>query len=120
MPSRDAAELLPLTPLSHAILLALADGDRHGYAIVQEVVLQSGGSIKPGTGTLYAALQRMHAAGLIADSDIGPRPDEDQRRRYYGITDFGRETARAEVRRLMRVLDVAEEKSLVPHPGGVE
>ena len=79
------------------------------------------GLFKPGTGTLYAALQRMHADGLIADSDVGPGPDEDQRRRYYAITDFGRETARAEVRRLMRVLDVAEEKSLVPNPGaGVE
>ena len=78
---------------------------------------QSGGSITPGTGTLYAALQRMHADGLIADSDVGPGPDEDQRRRYYAITDFGRETARAEVRRLIRVLDVAEERALVPHTG---
>ena len=121
MQSRDPAELLPLTPLSHAILLALADEDLHGYAIVQDVVTQSGGSIKPGTGTLYAALQRMHADGLIADSDVGPGPDEDQRRKYYAITDFGRETARAEARRLMRVLDVAAEKSLAPDAGaGVE
>ena len=116
MKTRDPAELLPLTPLSHAILLALADDDRHGYAIVQEVVAQSGGALRPGTGTLYAALQRMQADGLIGESEIGPGPDEDQRRRYYAITDFGQETARAEVQRLMRVLDIAEAKSLLPHP----
>ena len=63
----------------------------------------------------------MHSLGLITESDVGPRPGEDQRRKYYAITDFGRETARAEARRLERVLAVAEEKSLVPRPaGGVE
>lgn len=105
-------ELLPLTPLSHAVLLALADRDLHGYALVQEVVRQTSGALEPGTGTLYAALQRMQADGLIADSETLPRADEDQRRKYYRITAFGRDVARAEVRRLARVLEVAAETSL--------
>jgi len=104
--------LLPLTPLSHAVLLALADRDLHGYALVQEVVRQTSGALEPGTGTLYAALQRMQADGLIADSETLPRADEDQRRKYYRITAFGRDVARAEVRRLARVLEVAAETSL--------
>lgn len=109
-------ELLPLTPLSHAVLLALADEELHGYAIVREVERQTGGALRPGTGTLYAALQRMQADGLIADSGRTPAPDEDQRRKYYTITDFGREVARAEIRRLARVLEVAGETSLLPEP----
>lgn len=112
MSHRRPEELLPLTPLSHAVLLALADRDLHGYAIVQEVVRQTSGALEPGTGTLYAALQRMQADGLIADSETLPGPDEDQRRKYYRITDYGRRVARAEVRRLTRVLEVARETSL--------
>ncbi len=105
-------ELLPLTPLSHAVLLALADRDLHGYALVQEVARQTSGALDPGTGTLYTALQRMQSDGLIADSETLPSADEDQRRKYYRITAYGREVARAEVRRLARVLEVAAETSL--------
>jgi len=112
MSDRRPEDLLPLTPLSHAVLLALADRDLHGYALVQEVVRQTSGALEPGTGTLYAALQRMQADGLIADSEKLPGPDEDQRRKYYRITDHGRDVARAEVRRLARVLEVASETSL--------
>jgi DNA-binding PadR family transcriptional regulator len=116
MSAKALENLLPLTPLSHHILLVLADRDCHGYAIVHEVERQTGGALRPGTGTLYAALQRMLADGLIAMSARTPRADEDQRRRYYAITDFGREVARAEIRRLARVLEVAAETSLVPEP----
>lgn len=116
--SDSPADLLPLTPLSHAVLLALADGDLHGYTIVQEVEVLSGGTLRPGTGTLYAALQRMAADGLIAESDTLPAPDEDQRRKYYRLTDRGRAVARAEAARLQRVLAVAGRKDLLPGTAG--
>ena len=109
-----APDLLPLTPLSHAVLLALAEGALHGYAILQEVERLTDGAVRPGTGTLYAALQRMLSEGVIEDADRTPAPDEDQRRRYYRITALGREVARAEARRLERVLEVAREKRLAP------
>ena len=73
-------------------------------------------SVPSGTGTLYAALQRMQADGLIAGSDTLPGPAEDQRRKYYRITDYGRDVARAEIRRLARVLEVASETSLRAEP----
>ena len=104
---------LPLTPLSHAVLLALADADRHGYAIIKEVERQSGGELSPGTGTLYAALARLEEDGAIAPSDDLPGPDEDQRRKYYRLTDEGRVLARAETLRLARLVAVAREKALL-------
>lgn len=112
--SRHATELLPLTPLSHAILVALADGDLHGYAIVQEIHRHSEGLLNPGTGTLYAALQRMAADGLIADSDRRPAADEDQRRKYYRLTKLGRDVAVAEAARLQRLLGIAGAKGMLP------
>lgn len=69
--------------------------------------------MRPGTGTLYAALWRMRGHGLIAESGRTPAPDEDQRRKYYTITDLGREVAQAEIRRLARVLEVASGTSLL-------
>ena len=107
-------ELLPLTPLSHAILIALAGEDLHGYAIVQEVERQTHGALRPGTGTLYAALQRLGADGLIADSAYAPGPDEDARRKYYRLTRRGRAAAVAEAARLERVLEVAGSRGLRP------
>jgi DNA-binding PadR family transcriptional regulator len=100
------------TALSHAILLALADEDRHGYAILKEVERQSG--LRAGTGTLYAALQRLAADGLIAEAPESAEPDDDARRRYYRLTPEGREAARQETRRLARLVQVAGEKNLVP------
>ncbi len=108
----NAAEsFLPLTPLSLAVLLALADAERHGYAILKEIERESEGRIRPGTGTLYAALQRMVDEGLIEESG-GVSEEVDARRRYYGITALGRQVARAEVRRLARLLDLAAGKRL--------
>jgi DNA-binding PadR family transcriptional regulator len=94
------------------ILLALAEGDLHGYALMQALELQTDGALTPGTGTLYAALQRMMDEGLIVESPDLPAPDEDQRRRYYRLTSSGREAARAESRRLTRVLERARERRL--------
>ncbi|HEX9887417.1 MAG TPA: helix-turn-helix transcriptional regulator [Longimicrobiales bacterium] len=101
------------TPLSHAILLALADQDRHGYGIIKEVERQTDGALAPGTGTLYAALQRLQADGFIADSERVPGTGEDQRRKYYRLTEAGREAAREETLRLARLVAVAREKDLV-------
>src|SRR5437667_4852567 len=83
------------------ILLALADEDRHGYAIIQEVAMRTGGELKLSAGTLYRSIQRMLEQGLIVETRDRPAPaDDDERRRYYRITRFGVETARAEARRL--------------------
>lgn len=113
----DPRRFLPLTPLSLAILLALADGDLHGYAIIREVEEQTEGHLKVGTGTLYAALQRMLDEGLIAESPDEPPPGADSRRRYYRLTAFGREVAGKEMLRLERVLAVAKAKSIVSSSG---
>jgi len=115
MPTSTPAPVsgVPLTPLSHAILLALADEDRHGYGIIKEVTRQTGGTLTPGTGTLYAALHRMQEEGLLGESPLEPGPAEDQRRKYYRLTEAGREAARSETLRLARVVAVAREKQLV-------
>lgn len=112
MPDEDQ---LPLTPLSMAILLALADGERHGYALMQEIEAQTEGALRPGTGSLYAGLQRLMSDGLIRESE--GEEGADRRRRYYAITDQGREMARAEAQRMLRVLKVAAGKRLAPALG---
>src|SRR6476469_9544116 len=89
----------PLTPVEFHILLSLSDGDRHGYAILQDVVERTGGQIALRTGTLYTVIKRMRDGGWIEESDARPRED-DGRRRYYGLTPLGREVVRAEARRL--------------------
>lgn len=108
----DPTESLPLSPLSMAILLALADGDRHGYALMQEIEAQTEGALRPGTGSLYAGLERLLGEGLIREA--AGEPGADRRRRHYAITPAGREIARAEARRMMRVLRVAADKDLAP------
>lgn len=105
---------LPLTPLTHAVLLALLDEDRHGYAIIKEVERVTAGAVVPATGTLYAALQRMQEDGLLAPPRRPTSPEEDPRRRYYRITSLGRRVALAESRRLARALQVASDKALLP------
>jgi len=104
-------DLLPLSPLSMAILLALADGALHGYALMQQIEAQTDGALKPGTGSLYAGLQRLLGDGLIRE--VEGAPDADRRRRTFGITPLGRELAEAEARRMLRVLDVASEKEII-------
>lgn len=107
---------LPLTPLSMAILLALAEGDLHGYALMQEVEQQTHGVLTPGTGTLYAALKRLMDDGLIRESAEGEaEPGTRGRpRRSYGITAAGRLAARAEAQRMLEVVNRARELSLAP------
>src|ERR1700674_3933617 len=94
-------DLLPLTPPVFHILLALSEGERHGYGIMQEVSADTGGSLQLGPGTLYGCLKRMLSARLVEESDERPDPDlDDERRRYYRMTDFGVRTLRAEAERL--------------------
>jgi DNA-binding PadR family transcriptional regulator len=120
--SLQAESLLPLTPLSLHILLALADDDRHGYGIIKEVRQRTDGEFNPGAGTLYAAIQRMLDDGLITEISERPATGDDERRRYYRLTTLGRQVARAETLRLARVIRIASDKKLVPElrfaPGG--
>ena len=114
MTERDVAALLPLTPLSFQILLALADGERHGYGIMKEIDRRTKGRMTPATGPLYLAAQRLMENGLIAESKKRPAPElDDQRRKYYKLTEFGRRVATAEAERMAQLLDVALEKQLV-------
>lgn len=110
----DADGRTPLTPLTMSLLLALADEDLHGYALLQEIERQSEGRLRPGTGTLYAALQRLGDDGLIRESPDLPSPEEDQRRRYFRITELGRAAVRAEANRMFETLRAAASKRLVP------
>src|SRR5215469_4111651 len=98
----------PLTPAVFHILLSLADGEKHGYAIMQEVEERTDGGLVMGPGTLYGTLKRMLEAGLVEES--GERPDpamDDQRRRYYRMTPLGRHVVSAEARRLAGAVTVA-------------
>ena len=114
--STDAIErLLPLTPLSTAILLGLAEGARHGYAIMKEVERQTDGRLSPGAGSLYAALQRLLDDGLIATAPAGAAGEPaSARRRYYVLEDRGRAVARAELLRMARVIQLGHDRRLVP------
>ena len=106
--------MLPLTPAVLHIMLALADGEKHGYGIMQEVAAITQGEMKMGPGTLYGSVKRMLEAGLVEESDERPDPAlDDERRRYYKLTDFGGRVAIAEVRRLENLLGVARTKRVV-------
>jgi DNA-binding PadR family transcriptional regulator len=107
--------LLPLPPATFHILLALADQDRHGYAIMNEVASRTNGELKLSAGTLYRSVQRMLEQGLITEPRTRPAPEmDDERRRYYRITPFGRSVARAEAQRLARLVRLARASGLVP------
>jgi DNA-binding PadR family transcriptional regulator len=109
----EPGELLPLTPAVFHILLALADGERHGYAIMQEVAASTRGQMQMGPGTLYGTIKRMLAANLIEESDERPAPDlDDERRRYYRLTGLGRKVLAAEVERLASLVSLARSKKL--------
>jgi DNA-binding PadR family transcriptional regulator len=105
---------LPLTPLSFQILLALADAPRHGYGIIKDIEAASGAPFASSTGTLYLAIQRLEQQELIAAVPAAEAPEaHDPRRRYYGLTDLGREVAAAEAQRLAGLLGVARDRRLL-------
>jgi DNA-binding PadR family transcriptional regulator len=111
---REPRDLLPLTPAVLHILLALADEERHGYGIMREVEDRTGRETRLGPGTLYGSIKRMLANGLIEESDERPDPElDDQRRRYYRITEFGRRVAGADAERLASLVSTARTKRLI-------
>jgi DNA-binding PadR family transcriptional regulator len=104
---------LPLAPVWFEILLALAGGDLHGYAVMQEVARRSEGAVTLHPGSLYRALARLLEDALIVELDARPEDGDDERRRYYQITPLGRAVARAEAQRLHALLRAAEDRLLV-------
>lgn len=119
MPPRRVPELpddfLPLHKDTFHILVALADRDRHGYSIMQDVSARTDGQMKLSPSTLYSAVRRLLETGLIEELEERPDPDhDDERRRYYRITRLGRQVAVAEARRLERLLSDARAAGLVP------
>ena len=121
-PAEEPADLLPLTPAVFHILLALADGERHGYAIMREVMESTGGQVRLGPGTLYRSIKQMLAARLIEETSERPDPVlDDERRRYYRLTSFGARVAQAEAQRLARLVRLAEKRRLLGagEPGAI-
>jgi DNA-binding PadR family transcriptional regulator len=110
--------LLPLPQATFHILLALADDDRHGYAIIQDVAARTGGALNLSAGTLYRSIQRMLEQGLVLETRDRPAPElDDERRRYYRITPLGTMVARAEARRLTQLVKMARARGLAPASG---
>ena len=137
--NKEPLSFLPLTPFAFQVLLALADGERHGYAIIKEVEERSGGSVKLRTGTLYTLLQRLLEEQLIGEqgttsglldsrtpttnttstNEAGPAARADSRRRYYKLTALGDAVLRAEAQRLEGLIGDARRKHVLSDAGGV-
>jgi DNA-binding PadR family transcriptional regulator len=107
----DPLSFLPLTPHQFHILLALVDGPRHGYAVIQEVERRTDGALRLGTGTLYTAVARLAELDLIAEAGR-----EDERRRFYRLTPLGRAVLRAETARLEALVRHAHDRGIRPAP----
>ena len=111
----DPNPLLPLPPAVFHILVALADRDRHGYSIMQDVAARTDGKVRLSAGTLYSSIHRMLEQGLVEELRESPDPEcHDERRRYYRLTRWGRRAAMAEARRLTDMLSQARETGLIP------
>ena len=115
--SNDLGDLLPLTSVALNVLLALADGERHGYGIMLEVRERTDGRVQLGPGTLYGAIKRLKEGGVIEESGEKPDPEaNNERRRYYRLTGFGGEVLAAEVERLDGLVRAARRKGAFPAP----
>jgi DNA-binding PadR family transcriptional regulator len=114
------AQLQPLRSIEFEILITLADGERHGYAIIQEIEARADGQLRVETGTLYRAVRRLLADGLVKPSARRPSDSatghDDERRRYYAITPAGRQAAAAEAARLARLVSAARAAKLFTKP----
>jgi DNA-binding PadR family transcriptional regulator len=103
-----ASDLTPLSPAFFHILLSLGEGERHGYALKREISRRTEGKLKLGPGVLYGSINKMLALGLIEESDDRPDPHlDDERRRYYRITNYGRRVAQAEAARMRELAQLA-------------
>jgi len=115
MPDRlNLDAFLPLTPVAFEILLTLAGGDQHGYAVMLDVERRTGGALSLHAGSLYRALNRLLETGLIEELDERPDPGDDERRRYYRLTAKGLAVARGEARRLELQVEAARQRRLLP------
>ncbi|HMF59475.1 MAG TPA: helix-turn-helix transcriptional regulator [Vicinamibacterales bacterium] len=111
----DVDSFIPLPTAVFHILVALADRERHGYSIMQDVTARTGGKVRLSAGTLYSAIRRMLEQGLIEEMRTSPDPaSDDDRRRYYRLTRLGRDVALAEARRLTDMLSQARTTGLIP------
>lgn len=111
----DPNSFLPLPTAVFHILVALADRDRHGYSIMQDVAARTDGKVRLSAGTLYSSIRRMLEQGLVEELRESPDPEsQDERRRYYRLTSQGRSVALAEARRLTEMLSQARETGLIP------
>jgi DNA-binding PadR family transcriptional regulator len=115
-PSISPHDFVPLSPVEFEILLVLAAGDSHGWGIIKEAETRWGGELSFETGTLYRALRRLTAAGLVRPADR--RPVSDGRRRYFAITPLGRKVAAIEARRLEAQVEAARSRALLAGPEG--
>ena len=114
----DIDTFLPLPAATFHILMALAEEDRHGYAIIQDVAARTDGALRLSPGTLYRSIQRMLDQGLLQETHDRPAPElDDERRRYYRITSLGTAVARAEARRLTQLVRLARARGLAPAKG---
>ena len=105
---KTAGDLTPLSPAFFHILLSLGEGERHGYALKREISRRTDGKLKLGPGVLYGSINKMLELGLIEESDDRPDPHlDDERRRYYRITNFGRKVAQAEAARMRELAQLA-------------
>lgn len=113
----DVESLLPLPPATFHILMAVAGEERHGYAIIQEIEVRTNGALRMSAGTLYRSIQRMIEQDLIVEVHERPAPEmDDERRRYYRITEFGEAVARAETRRLQGLVRLARASGFAQKP----
>jgi DNA-binding PadR family transcriptional regulator len=113
----DPDQLLPLPPPVFHILLALCDGERHGYAVMRDVAERTAGRVRMSPGTLYGSIKRMLEQGLVEEVRSRQAAADDERRRYYRLTRFGRRVAEAEASRLDDVLRQARAHGLLPSRG---
>ena len=114
MSERDAHDYIPMSEAMFHVLVALADGDKHGYSIMKDVAERTDGAVQLSTGTLYGIVKRLLADGMIVEARRRTQADGDRRRRAYTLTPFGREVAKAEAARLTRLVAAARAASLVP------
>lgn len=115
--STDPATLLPLNPRDYLVLFVLTDGERHGYGIVKEVAAQTDRAVEIDPSNLYRSLKRLIGQGLVNESARRATGDGDERRRYYGITEFGRRVVAAEAARLSQLTEMAKNRNLITRSG---
>jgi DNA-binding PadR family transcriptional regulator len=121
MKQQSLTPIQPLSPAVFHILLALVEGEKHGYAIMKDVEMQTNGGLRMGPGTLYGSIKRMLAAGLIEETEERPDPElDDERRRYYRLSQVGRSAVVAESERLAQALRTVRRKHILASSGWTE